>query len=203
MHPNWLLRANARYQLGGSILSNCWLMLIVVYLIFSTIFTAAISTFIIGLLIYGPFMYGFALINISLVRGKGRVELEDLFKGFSEYLTDNILLGLLTYLFIFLWSLLFVIPGIVKTYSYAMVYYIKLDEPALSAKECIDKSRAMMDGYKMKLFLLDLSFIGWYLVGTMACGFGVLFVFPYHITARANFYESLKAGYASFGEATA
>ena len=84
-----------------------------------------------------------------------------------------------------------------------MVYYIKLDEPALTAKECIDRSRSIMDGYKMKLFLLDLSFIGWYIIGTLACGIGILFVYPYHMTARANFYESLMAGYAPAEEVTA
>ncbi len=175
MHPNSLLRENARNQLGGSIISNCWLMVLVAYLIYSLIYSAASSTVILAFLLYGPLMYGLSMILISLVRGKGRVELGDLFSGFSEGFSDNMCIGLLTQLFIILWSFLFVIPGIVKSYSYAMAYYIKIDEPLASATECITKSRMMMDGYKMKLFLLDLSFIGWYLIGMLACGFGMVF----------------------------
>ena len=67
-------------------------------------------------------------------------------------------------------------------------------ELKIELKECIDESRAMMNGYKMKMFLLDLSFIGWYLLGMLVLGLGIFFVYPYHQTARANFYESLRAG---------
>jgi len=198
MHPNSLLRENARYQLGGNIFSNNWFMLLVAYLLFSLIVSAASSFVVLGILVYGPLMFGMATITLSLIRGKDRVELNDMFNGFSEDFSGNIILGFLTQLFVFLWALLFVIPGIVKSYSYAMAFYIKHDDPSLNAQACIDRSRDMMDGYKMKLFLLDLSFFGWYLLGSLACGFGALFVVPYHEMARANFYESLKAGYTSY-----
>ena len=139
-------------------------------------------------------MIGFAAIVLPLVRGKEKVDLNDLFSGFTNNFVDNLLLGLLTSLFISLWTLLFVIPGFVKSYSYSMAFYIKHDDPSKGWKECIDESRAMMNGYKMKLFLLDLSFIGWYILGTLALAVGVFFVYPYHQMARANFYESLRAG---------
>ena len=194
MHPNSLLRENARKQLGGNIFAQCWLMVMLAYLIFSLVYSAASSFFILGLVIYGPFIYGLATITLSLVRGKDKVEINDLFCGFTEGFAENLLLGLLMQVFIMLWSLLFIIPGIVKSYSYAMAFYIRHDDPTKGWQACIDESREMMDGYKMKLFLLDLSFIGWYLLGSFVCGIGALFVIPYHEMARANFYESLRAG---------
>ena len=194
MHPNYLLRENARKQLGGNIFSQNWLLVLVSYLIISLLYSFSSTFFVVPLLMYGPCMVGFSAITLPLVRGKGRVDLNDLFSGFTSGLTENLLLGFLSMLFISLWSLLFVIPGLVKSYSYSMAFYIRYDDPSKGWRACIDESRAMMDGYKMKLFMLDLSFIGWYLLGMLAFGIGVLFVEPYHQMARANFYESLKAG---------
>lgn len=102
---------------------------------------------------------------------------------------------LLTALYQWLWSLLFVIPGIVKSYSYAMTNYIMLDNPEMGINEAITESRRMMNGYKWKLFVLDLSFIGWRLlcmiplVGTVL---NILYVSPYTSATRAAFYEELK-----------
>ena len=73
-----------------------------------------------------------------------------------------------------------------------MSAFIQQDAADKDWKTCIDKSREMMKGYKMSLFLLDLSFIGWYIVGILCFGIGVLFVQPYHMQARAEFYEELK-----------
>lgn len=98
-------------------------------------------------------------------------------------------------LYTFLWSLLFVIPGIIKTYSYAMTYYIMLDHPEMGINEAITESRRMMNGYKWKLFVLELSFILWRLlcmiplVGTLV---NVLYLTPYVAATRAAFYEELK-----------
>jgi len=92
-----------------------------------------------------------------------------------------------------LWTLLFIIPGIVKGYSYAMAIYISKDKPELSAEECIQESRRMMSGYKGKLFLLDLSYIGWLLLCILTCGILSLWVTPKIETAHVLFYEDLKA----------
>jgi uncharacterized membrane protein len=112
-----------------------------------------------------------------------------------RYAGDLALLGFLKNLFIILWSLLFVIPGIVKTYSYAMAYYIKYDHPEYNWKMCIDESRRMMDGHKWRLFCLHFSFIGWELLGALAFGIGTLWVTPYKQAAEANFYDDLKQAY--------
>lgn len=95
-------------------------------------------------------------------------------------------------LYIFLWSLLLVIPGIIKFYAYRMVQYIMADNPEMDANEAITLSRKMMDGEKWNAFVLDLSFIGWYLLGALACGIGVLFVNPYYQSTYAQLYLALR-----------
>ena len=96
-------------------------------------------------------------------------------------------------LFTTLWSLLLVVPGIVKHYEYLMVPYIIAENPAMDYKEAFQISKQMMDGNKWDAFVLDLSFIGWTLLGV--CTFGILLVFyvePYIYLTRAELYHALK-----------
>jgi uncharacterized membrane protein len=95
-------------------------------------------------------------------------------------------------LFTFLWTLLFIIPGIIKAYAYRMVPYILADNPKMDAMEAIALSRKMMDGNKWNTFVLDLSFLGWYLLGTLALGIGTLFVHPYKFSTDAQLYLALR-----------
>ena len=106
---------------------------------------------------------------------------------------------LLMTIFITLWSFLFVIPGIIKMFSYAMTPYILEENPELSANEAIDRSRAMMKGHKFDLFWLILSFIGWMILCIFTAGIGYLWLVPYMETAVAGFYEDVKADYAVNG----
>lgn len=108
---------------------------------------------------------------------------------------------LLMDIFIFLWSLLLVIPGIIKCFSYAMTPYILQDNPELSANEAIDRSRAMMKGHKFDLFYLYLSFIGWFFLCILTAGIGFLWLHPYVQAAEASFYEDLKTEF--YGETAA
>lgn len=195
MVQNDVLRQNSRAQLGNSIFSPTWLMLMVVYLICSAISSAASSiTFgIAAIVITGPLYYGICRICVNVVKGNNKIQIEDLFVGFKECFTQSFLLSLLTGLFTFLWSLLFVVPGIIKSYSYAMAPYILQDDPSKDWKTALDESKAMMEGHKWQLFCLDLSFIGWFIVGFLCCCVGVIFVEPYVLMARANFYMALKA----------
>lgn len=101
----------------------------------------------------------------------------------------------LMYLFIVLWSFLFIIPGIIKVFSYSMTPYILEENPELSANEAIDRSRAMMKGHKFDLFWLFLSFIGWFFLSLLTLGIGGLWLGPYMQTATAAFYEDVKADY--------
>lgn len=102
----------------------------------------------------------------------------------------------------FLWSLLFVIPGIVKAYSYRMVPYILSDNPNIGADNAITLSRKMMDGNKLNAFVLDLSFIGWYLLGLLALGIGILFVNPYVYATDAQLYLNLRKSALDIGYCT-
>lgn len=95
-------------------------------------------------------------------------------------------------LYLFLWTLLLIIPGLIKMYSYRLVPYILADNPKLSPNEAITLSRQMMHGEKWNTFVLDLSFIGWYLLGALTCGVGILFVNPYTYSTRAQLYLVLR-----------
>lgn len=192
MVQNSILRENARKQLGGNIFANAWLMVMVACLIYSAIVSIA-SFFVVGIIIAGPMLYGLARITVNRVYGQEKVDLGDLFKGFTDNFAQTLLLGLLQSIFVFLWSLLFLIPGIVKSYSYSMAFYIMQDDPSKDWKACLDESKAMMVGHKWQLFCLDFSFLGWIILGALCCGIGVIFVTPYMQTARANFYMALKA----------
>jgi uncharacterized membrane protein len=157
----------------------------------------------VGIILGGFLSFGLARVFLQLVRGqKDKVEIGDLFSG-SEHFGSLLVLNLLIGLFTFLWSLLFIIPGIIKSYAYSMAFYIKHDHPEYDWKQCMDESQRYMKGHKWQLFCLDFSFIGWILLGALCCGIGTLWVTPYQYAARANFYENLKALYDPEVEAPA
>ena len=139
-------------------------------------------------------------------RIRGNVEYKNLGVTIDSVKSDvvgSIITGILYNLFIMLWSLLFVIPGIVKSCAYAMTFYVKNDNPELNANDAITESRRLMDGYKMKYFMLQFSFIGWMIVGTLCFGIGTLRVAAYMEAANAVFYEEVKAAKNPVIEATA
>lgn len=91
-----------------------------------------------------------------------------------------------------LWTLLLIIPGIIKSYAYRMVPYILADNPNIGAKRAIELSNEMTYGHKWNIFVLDLSFLGWFLLGALACGVGTFFVLPYYNSTDAELYLALK-----------
>ncbi|WP_411680612.1 DUF975 family protein [Clostridium thailandense] len=97
-----------------------------------------------------------------------------------------------TNVFILLWTLLLIIPGIIKSYAYRMVPYILADNPNIGVQEAITLSNEMTKGHKFDMFVLDLSFIGWYILGALALGIGVLFVMPYENATNAELYLVLR-----------
>lgn len=116
----------------------------------------------------------------------------DLFSEMNRF-GDGFVLDLLTGLFTFLWSLLFLIPGIVAGYRYAMAPFILQENPGMTASEAIAASKRMMQGHKWKLFCLDVSFFGWHLLCVLTLGIGYLFLNPYMSAAHAGFYRSLQS----------
>ncbi len=154
--------------------------------------SGAVSTVLpapLGTIVLLPVGYG--LMKGFLMQGRGvKVEISNLFDSFNMRVWMTMLLR---YIYIFLWSLLLIIPGIVKSYSYAMTEFLLADNPELENNAAIERSMAMMQGQKMRLFLLDLSFIGWVLLALFfTLGIGFLWLCPYMYQARAAFYEDLK-----------
>ena len=193
MKTNSELRAAARGRLGGGIFANNWMMGLVAVVIY-TLLSGLLSSVAIGVLFLGPLSVGFAAFFLTLSR-KGTADIAAMAYGIKsgERFTHTLLVGLFTTLFTFLWSLLFVIPGIVKGYAYALAPYLAVEREDLDARACLAESQRLMDGHKWQLFILDLSFIGWMLLGILCCGIGVYFVEPYRCAARAEFYCALVA----------
>lgn len=186
-------RAEARSMLGGQIFSEKWLYALLVCLVVSLVNGILSST---GLLIIlaGPISAGVAAVFLKMRREGTKADFESLLWCTKENrFVSTLLLGLMQTIFLFLWSCLFIIPGIVKSYAYSMSFYIQQDHPEYDWNQCITESRKLMDGKKANLFLLDLSFIGWIIVSLFTLGIGMLWVQPYMEAAHAAFYEDIKA----------
>ena len=107
---------------------------------------------------------------------------------FVSYLSISLLVGLFT----FLWTLAFIIPGIIASLSYSMVFFVKLDNPDMGAMDVLRKSKQIMSGHKMDYFVLGLSFLGWAILGVFTLGILYLWLIPYMQVTYANFYNSIK-----------
>ena len=148
-----------------------------------------------------PLTWGYQTLFLGAVRG-GEATAKDMFEGYNKELFSRVLTTtLLYYVYVFLWSLLLLIPGCIKAYSYAMTPYILKDNPEMKNNAAIEESMRMMDGHKLELFLLDLSFIGWAILSLLTCCIGFLWLTPYMNMARVNFYEDLKKASVEVKEA--
>ena len=172
-------------------LSGNWTTAVVAYLIYSLLMGVLSSIGFGALILGGVLTIGMYIVMLKISRN-GTAGIENFFESFQKGLGNNIVAGVLVQLFTFLWSLLFIIPGIIKSYSYAMTYYILADNPDMAPTEAIKASQAMMKGNKWRLFCLDFSFIGWYLLCALTFGILALWIAPYNMMARTEFYESIK-----------
>lgn len=147
-------------------------------------------------LIAGPMAVGIAIFSLKISRNE-EAKFEQIFEGFGNY---GRTLGayLLMVLFIFLWMLLLIIPGIIASISYSQTFYILADDDSVTdSMDALRKSKEMMDGYKWKYFCLGLRFIGWALLCILTLGIGFLWLSPYIEISYAKFYEDLKANQVS------
>ena len=194
MKENSEYRSLARMSLSGkwafgAIASIvCWLILCVPSEFVNSAFDTQFGQ-LWGLFMF-PLVWGYDVLWLALARDE-KVDYGMLFDGFKDYLRIFLTL-LLAQIYTILWMLLLIIPGIVKSYSYSMTYFILKDNPEMKYDAAINESMRMMQGHKMKLFLLDLSFIGWFFLCILTFGIGFLFLQPYMSTAHAHFYEDLK-----------
>ena len=166
-------------EVGAFILAS--LPIIIIASLFAAVIYFALGSFI-GV--------GYAKFNLNLV-DKKNAAFETLFEYFSHWKTTTIA-RLLRALYVFLWSLLFIIPGIVAGFSYAMTDYILAEDPELTADEAISQSKSIMMGNKWRFFCLQFSFIGWDILATLAFGVGHLWLTPYKQAAYAAFYREVS-----------
>lgn len=184
------LKMAAKEQIRGKIWPIFAYTLLVIAIIALVAFIPILGA--VALIILSPAL-DMGLIYLFMdVRNGEELKISTLFKAFSENFGKAWCLYFLMNLFISLWSLLFIIPGFVKAYSYSMAPYILAENPEISALEAINRSKEMTMGYKGDLFVLDLSFIGWTLLGSITFGLAYIYVLPYMSTTVVNAYYALK-----------
>ncbi|PFR30888.1 hypothetical protein COK19_04300 [Bacillus cereus] len=156
----------------------------------------SITVSILAMIIIGPITLGAYYLVLNAVRGK-EVRIGYIFKWLSD--GSKIMKSFFTYLlmcvYLALWTLLLIIPGIIKSFSYSMTYFILNDHSEYTANQAITESRRMMDGHKMDYFLLCLSFLGWFILSVVTFGIGFLWLVPYFYTTSAAFYKEISKKY--------
>jgi uncharacterized membrane protein len=122
----------------------------------------------------------------------GAAQFETMFSGFQQGYMNGVGAMLVTDVFIGLWSLLFIVPGIIKALQYCFVPFILADNPDIPGSRAREISRMMTNGEKGNIFVFFLSFIGWFLLGALCLGVGILFVYPYFYASFAELYIFLR-----------
>jgi hypothetical protein len=172
------------YGIGESI------TFLVVALVVATIILILVAAY--AALVANPVRIGFARYFLSAREVKTPVS--ELFSGFRRNYANSILVMFMRDLYVFLWYFLFIIPGIIKSYSYFMVPYLLAENPDMDYHRALELSSEMMVGHKMECFVLQLSFIGWYLLSAFTANIlGILYVNPYETATLAEFYVAVRS----------
>jgi uncharacterized membrane protein len=187
MRTNFELKEAAKLSVKPYLFESILAVFLVGLILGATSYAAGAS-----LIIGGPIYVGLIMF-FSKLRQKERPEITTIFQGFKEHFTSSLVGYLLSTLFIMLWSLLLIIPGLIKSFSYSMTLYIIKDNPTMSGNDAITLSRKMMDGNKMRLLSLYFSYIGWFLLGIITFGIALIYIAPFVSAAVLEFYEDLKA----------
>lgn len=186
-------RIEIKAQAKANFTNQYWVCVLafVVYTAISGAFSGATAG-IAALLLMPPLTVGYSYFNLRVYKGETGNITEAAAVGFKDY--GRSLVGILwMYLFTFLWSLLFIIPGIIKAIAYSMTPFILADREDVGAKEALVLSMEMTNGHKAEIFVLMLSFIGWLILSALT--FGILAIFytgPYMSASLAGIYEELK-----------
>ena len=152
-----------------------------------------VGIMVVEMLLINPFIVGAKRFMLKCVEDKG--DIADVGYAFDHSYLNCVKAMFFREMYIFLWALLFVIPGIYKKYQYYMVEYILAMNPEMPYKEVLELSTRMMYGHKWNTFVLDLSFILWHILGVVTCGIAeVLYVQPYAQLTRASLYYELNGG---------
>ena len=153
---------------------------------------ARLTVMVLYALICAPLTWGFVVMFLDFIRGD-KLRSGKLFDGYKGNWMRIFTTYLLVEIYTALWTLLLIVPGIIKSLSYSMTFFVLRDNPHLSNNAAIEKSMQLMDGHKMQLFRLYLSFIGWFILALLTLGIGFILLVPYVNTTLAHFYEQLKA----------
>ena len=184
------LKEVAKAQIKG----NIGILFVMALIVFAIVFVCEWIPMIGGiatLIITPAFSLSLCAVYLKLTKNDETIGVGDIFGKFDQ--TGKALwLQILINIFTFLWTLLLIIPGIIKSYSYSMSFYILADNPELTARETLAKSKQIMEGHKFDLFVLQLSFFWWYLLTGITCGLAGIYVMPYISATVANFYNSIK-----------
>ena len=186
-----ILKQNAKAQIKGNIG-----ILFVITLISGALNSLASMTYVLTLVVAPALSLGMVCVYLKLAQGI-KPEIKELFAHFNEF-WSALKVTLLTSIFTALWSLLLVVPGIIKAMAYSQAMYIIAENPGMGAREALKKSEEMMNGHKMDYFVLGLSFIGWVILGMFTFGLLYIWLMPYMNATMVNFYNSIKPA-ATYG----
>lgn len=151
----------------------------------------AVITFFVQIFLLNPLRVGCTRFFVRNLNDAAQVK--EICYGFDNHYMNHVKIMFFRSLYTFLWALLFVIPGIVKSYEYQMVPYILAENPGISKEDAFALSKRMMDGNKWNAFVLDLSFLGWHILSGITFGIvGLFYVRPYVCQTGAALYERLK-----------
>lgn len=175
------IKAAAKQQIKGQIG-----MLFLISVIVSMISMVPVAGMILG----PGLSMGMILVYLNMTYGKPPV-VEDALNG-ARFLGKAWWLNFLISFFTALWSMLFYIPGIIASLRYSLAFYVLAENPHMTARQALNESKRLMQGHKMELFVMNLSFIGWYILCMFTFFIPIFYVTPYHNTSIANFYQYVK-----------
>lgn len=185
---NAVLMAEARASLTGKwgLAVGTFVVYILIAIVLQLIPVAGAFA---SLLISGPFILGISFFSLSIARGE-EARMDQLFDGFKDL--RSMITYLLMVLFVFLWMLLLIVPGIIMAIAYSQAFFILAEDESINPMDALRKSKEMMYGYKWKYFCLGLRFLGWALLCILTFGIGFLWLYPYIYVTYANFYDDIK-----------
>ncbi len=168
---------------------------------YTTFFGVLMVFMVISFVVTAIIQFGYYTYCLKVANRDQSMSYGDLFCAMRHFLK---VLGLffMIGLFTFLWTCLFIIPGIIAQYRYSQAVFIMAEDPRKGIMQCIRESKEMMVGHKMEFFILELSFLLWILLSVFTCGLGMIYVCPYMTVTFANYYNSLKPVTTYYQEAT-
>lgn len=187
-------RVTAKNNAKDILRMNYWMYLgvssiLVLVASLANLFDSFFIQSLVALLIYNPLIIGWNRVFLDGKNQSAKATL--LFSGFVDHYLNGVKIMFIMIVKIFLWSLLFIIPGIIKSYEYFWIPFILADQPTISSKDAFALSKKLSENAKLDTFVLELSFIGWIILGFLCCGIGVIFVIPYIQATYTEVYVTL------------